>query len=251
MKKHLAILALLLVTISGSPLTAQGSETVEAIKGAGALKVCMAESRPLAVRDPASSQWSGYNISMATDLAEVLGVSLEIVDTPYATIIASLLGKQCDVAMAPLFADPARAQVVAFTNFYSSQGLKVVVAEGAKFESWEQLNDPSVSFAAAAGTQEEAYIQKAFPKASLKSVVSENSYAFFLEVAAGRADAALPDANSANVFLKENPQMKLRVLQPERTANPTGRGYAIRPDDWHFLNFLNVWLAGAKDKYAQ
>lgn len=230
---------------------AAASETIDAIKSAGVLNVCMAESRPMALRDPASGEWSGYNVSMAQDLAATLGVTLKIVDTPYATIVASLQGKQCDIVMAPLFANAERAQVVAFTDFYSSQGLKVVVAETAPYQTWEELNDPSVTFAAAAGTQEEAYIQTAFPDAELKAIVSENSYAFFLEVASGRANAALPDGNSAAVFLAENPQMKLKVLQPERTANPTGRGYAVRPDDWHFVNFLNVWLASAKDKYSQ
>lgn len=229
----------------------QASETIKAIKEAKALKACFAESRPLAVRDPATGSWSGYNVRMAQDLAGALGVRLEIVDAPYATIIPSLLGKQCDIAMAPFFANPERAQVVAFTNFYSSQGLKAVVPETSKFKTWEELDDPAVTFAAAAGTQEEAYIKRAFPKAKLKSVVSESSYTFFIEVASGRADAALPDANSASIFLSENPQMKLRVLQPERTANPTGRAYAVRPDEWHLLNFLNIWLAGSKDKFPQ
>lgn len=249
MRIRSTLLAALLVAMSAVPASA--SDTIRAIKSAGALKVCVAESRPLAVRDPATGKWSGYNIKMAEDLAGVLGVKLELVDAPYATIITALQGKQCDVVMAPLFANAERAQVVAFTDFYSSQGLKVVVPETSKFKTWEDLDSPNVTFAAAAGTQEEAYIKRAFPKAKLKSVVSESSYTFFLEVASGRADAALPDGNSAATFLSENPQMKLKVLQPERTANPTGRAYATRPDDWHFVNFLNIWLAAAKDKYQQ
>ena len=230
---------------------AQASETIKAIKDAKVLKACFAESRPLAVRDPATGAWSGYNVRMGQDLVSTLGVQLQIVEAPYATIIASLMGKQCDIAMAPFFANAERAQVVAFTDFYSSQGLKAVVPEASKVKTWEELDNPSITFAAAAGTQEEAYIKRAFPKAKLKSVVSESSYTFFMEVASGRADAALPDANSASIFLSENPQMKLRVLQPERTANPTGRAYAVRPDDWHFVNFLNIWLASAKDRYPQ
>jgi hypothetical protein len=65
------------------------------------------------------------------------------------------------------------------------------------------------------------------------------------------ADAGMPDKNSARLFIEKNPQMKVKILQPDRISNPAGRAYAVRPDDWHFVNFLNNWLFLAKDKYSQ
>ena len=226
-------------------------ETIKKIKSAGTLKVCISESRPMAVKNPASGEWSGYNVKMAGDLAATLGVKVELLDQPYATLVPSLLGSKCDIVMAPLFANGERAQVVAFTNFYSSQSLKMLVAEESKFKKWEELNNPSVTFAAPSGTQNESYTKTAFPNAKLKPIVSDNAAAYLMELATRRVDALVTDANSAKVFLGENPQAKLRFLEPERSALPTGRAYAIRPDDWHFVNFLNVWLEGSKDKYPQ
>jgi polar amino acid transport system substrate-binding protein len=237
--------------VAFAPMGAGAQETIKKIKSAGIVRVCISESRPMALKNPATGEWSGYNARMAGDLAGALGVKLELVDQPYATIIPSLLTSKCDVVMAPLFANAERAQVVAFTNFYSSQGLKMLVADDAKYKTWEELDNPSVTFAAPSGTQNESFTRQAFPKAKLRPIVSENSAAYLLELAARRVDAVATDANSARVFLAENPQAKLKLLQPERTANPTGRAYAVRPDDWHFLNFMNVWLEGAKDKYSQ
>ena len=46
----------------------------------------------------------------------------------------------------------------------------------------------------------------------------------------------LTETHAERLLLGENPQAKLRFLEPERSALPTGRAYAIRPDDWHFVN---------------
>jgi ABC-type amino acid transport substrate-binding protein len=247
--------ALAVVLSMASLLASSGpgnaSETIKQIKGRGSLQVCLAETAPMAVRNPATGQWSGYNVQMAEDLARELAVKLEIVDQAYATIIPALMGGKCEIIMAPLLVNAQRAQVVAFTDYYSSSGNQVVVRQDAPFNTWEDLNNDKVTFAVAAGTQDEAQAKKLFPNAKIRPVISENTYAFFLEIAAGRAEAAFPDRNSARLFTQKNPQMKLKVLQPDRVSNPAGRAYAVRPDDWHFVNFLNNWLFLAKDRYAQ
>jgi len=227
------------------------SDTIKEIKGRGTLRVCFAETAPMAVRDPATGKWSGYNVSMAEDLARELGVKLETVDDSYATVIPSLMSGKCDIIMAPLLVNAQRAQVVAFTDYYSTSGNQAVVRQDASFQNWEQLNDEKVTFAVSAGTQDEALVKRIFPKAQVKPVVSENTYAAMMEIAAGRADAGFTDTNSARNFTKQNPQLKLKVLEPDRISNPAGRAYAARPDDWHFVNFLNNWLYIAKGKFPQ
>jgi ABC-type amino acid transport substrate-binding protein len=241
--------ALLLVAGATGSVDALRAETIKKIKEAGVLRVGVAEARPMNVRDPATGQWSGFNIEMARDLAKVLGVKLELMNSSYATLIPGLMTGKYEIIMAQLFANPERSQVVAFTDFYSTAGLKVVVRQDSSFKAWEELNDKKVVFSVNSGTQDEAVARKLFPDATFKATVGENTYAFFLELAADRADAGITDTGSIKIYLQQNPQMKLRVLEPERVANLTGRGYAVRPDDWHFLNFLNVWLSQTKGTY--
>ena len=249
-KRLTALLGAILLVVGtvGIADTAR-AQTLKKIKQAGVLKVGVAEARPMNVRDPATGEWSGFNIEMARDLANNLGVELELVNSSYATLIPGLMAGKFEIIMAQLFANAERSQVVAFTEFYSTAGLQVVVRQNSSYKTWEELNVPSAIFAVNAGTQDEAVAKKLFPDATIKSTVSENSYAFFLELASDRAHAGITDTGSVKIFLRENPQMELRVLEPERVANLAGRGYAVRPDDWHFLNFLNVWLLQAKGKY--
>ena len=244
------LLGALLIAIATLGVTdTTQAQTIKEIKAAGVLQVGVAEARPMNVRDPATGEWSGFNIEMARDLARSLGVELELVNSSYATLIPGLMAGQYQIIMAQLFANPERSQVVAFTDFYSTAGLQVVVGQDSSFETWEELNTSDVIFAVNAGTQDEAVAKKQFPDATIKATVSENSYAFFLELDADRAHAGITDTGSIKIFLEQNPQMQLRVLEPDRVANLTGRGYAVRTDDWHFLNFLNVWLSQTKGKY--
>ena len=54
--------------ILGGLTSTEASETIKKIKERGTLQVCMAETRPRAVRNPANGQWSGYNIELAKDV---------------------------------------------------------------------------------------------------------------------------------------------------------------------------------------
>ena len=42
-------------------------------------------------KDAASGEWRGYNVDLANNLEEVLGVKLEIVDATWATLIPGLV----------------------------------------------------------------------------------------------------------------------------------------------------------------
>lgn len=231
------------------PAHAEG-DTIKKIKDQGKLPVCMAESIPMAVRNPTTGEWSGYNIDMAKDLAATLGVKLEIVDLQIATIIPALMGGKCDILMAPIFATAARAEVVAFTEPYSSTSEKLLVRGDSKLTSLKQLDDPQITVTVPAGSGQEGDARKMWPKATVKPIVSDYSYSFLLEVAAGRADAGLAAEQEANLFIKQNPQANLKILEPQVVLNPITRSYGVRPDDWHFVNFLNVWLSTAKNKYT-
>lgn len=245
------LMPLSLCVLALSALSAHAQvDTIKKIKDRGTLPVCMAESIPMAVRNPTTGEWSGYNIEMAKDLAATLGVKLEIVDLQIATIIPALLGGKCDILMAPIFATAARAQVVAFTEPYSTTSEKLLVRADSKVTSMKQLDDPQFTITVPAGSGQEADARKLWPKATVKPIVSDYSYSFLLEVASGRADAGLAAEQEANIFIKQNPQANLKILEPQAVLNPITRSYGVRPDDWHFVNFLNVWLSTAKSKYT-
>jgi ABC-type amino acid transport substrate-binding protein len=216
--------------------------TIQMIKDSGTLLVGMAESLPMQFKDPATSEWQGYNVDMAQDLAKVLGVKLQIVDATWATLIPGLMANKYAVIMVDMWATPERAVTVVFTDPYNVYGWSVMVRKDTPYKTWEDLNKPGVVISVLAGTADEQTAKRNFPNATVKPLVSENVNAPRLEVANGRADAVVTDLLNIKAFVAQNPAAQVRVLQEDRIMNPTGLAYAIRPGDYHFLNFLNTWI---------
>lgn len=235
---------LALTTILAPAAKAQESvDTISQIKQAGVLKVGMADSVPAQQKNPISGEWEGFNVDMAKNLADVLEVKLEIVDTTWSTIIPSLVQKQFDIAMVDMFRTPARAITVDFTDSYMKTGNTWLVSSDLDVTDWKQLNDPKYTAVSIAGMAAVAQSDRLLPEAKKKVVVSDNAVAGQLEVAAGRADAHLSDLLQNALFMKANPNAKVKVLGVDAPIEATGYSYAVRPGDYHFHAFLNSWIA--------
>ena len=230
----------------GQPLAAD-ENTIKSIKDAGILKVAVAESLPMQFKNPASGNWEGYNIDMANDLATALGVKLELVDATWQTLIPGLMAGNYDIVMVDMWATPERAQTVVFTDPYNVYGWAVMVRNDVAAETWEDLDNQNTTISVLSGTADEQTAKRFFPKANIKGLVSENVNAPRMEVANGRAEAHVTDLMNIKIFMAQNPTAKVRLLQEDRIMSPTGLAYAIRPGDYHFLNFLNTWIASNRD----
>jgi len=241
--KLLGGLVVALTVATTAHAQSQSSPTLARIKQEGVVRVAMADSPPSQSKNPATDQWEGYNVDMANDLAKVLGVKLQIVDSTWATLIPGLLANQYDICMVDMFATPERAQTVVFTDSYNKLGYSFLVRADSPFKKWEDLNDPSVTIVTLSGTSGEPFVRQHLPKATMRSIVSDNNYAPHMEVMNGRADAHITDHVNNVLFMKNNPAAKLRTIpEGEPLLNATGLAYAIRPGDPHFHAFLNTWI---------
>lgn len=238
------IVAFAALAASFSAVQAQDGATLARIKSSGVLKVGLAEAQPLAVKNPGTGEWEGMNADLAKDLARVLGVKVQFVDTNYATMIAGLGANQFDIIMAPAFATPERALSVLFTNTYMTTGEVVLVHKDSSAKEYSDLNKAGISFAELAGTTNEKTARQFFPNAEVRALVTENQVAPMMEVANGRVQAHVSDQNSIERFIKNNPNASVRLLKGRETINKTRRAFMIKPGDYHFLNFLNTWIDG-------
>src|ERR1700738_2431493 len=186
--------ALMMAAMVTEPTHAQES-IIKKAKSENVLKVGIAESPPFAINNPANNNWEGFNVDMAKDLADALGVKLQIVDATWPTLINGLTAGQYDIIMASTFAPPARAQSVMFTDSYIVAGELVVVQKDSPYKTYEDLNKTGVVFSVLGGTTNEQTAKRIFPKAEIRTLVSENQVAPTLEVAAKRADATVSNQN--------------------------------------------------------
>lgn len=246
MLKKVTLLGAFLVALiySLAPAVAQQDQAIRSIKSAGVVRIAFAESPPFAVKNPGTNSWEGFNVDMANDLATALGVRLEIVDSTWATMINALLAGQADVLMASTFATPERAQSVVFTDSYITAGELILVHKDSPYQKHEDLNQSGIVITALTGTTNERTARTLFPEAEVRALATENQVAPVLEVANGRADANVADANSAKRFVRLNPDSPIRILEPERVLNQAQRAYSVRPGEYHLLNFLDTWIEG-------
>jgi ABC-type amino acid transport substrate-binding protein len=89
----------LLATLVGPAANAETTTRLDAIVGAGALRVGLTEDyRPFSFAD-ASGKVNGIDVDMAMSLAQSLGVRLEIVKTSGSTLKSDLETNSFDIAM--------------------------------------------------------------------------------------------------------------------------------------------------------
>lgn len=90
----------------------------------------------------------GFNVDLAKDMAEALGVKLEIIETVSANRISALVSKRIDVSSAGLTITNVRAKTVAFTQPDRRGAMLVLV----KADSTIQTLDDCAKFQGKIGT---------------------------------------------------------------------------------------------------
>lgn len=231
--------ALFAAVIVATPVAAE--QKIKEIKDKGVLRICHAEALPMNYKDPKTDKWTGYNVDAGEQLAKDMGVKLEHVDATWATVIPSLLTNKCDIAMVGLFRTAARAQVVLFADAWGFDTQSVGVLKDSGLHTYADLDKAGKVVAVISGTADEAYAKVFFKNAEIKPFVTDKLSTIFLEVATKRADGVFTDSTTLALFMKENSAMKLRALGDE-PVNPQGYSYAIAPGEYHFQQFLNIWM---------
>ncbi|MBT5415473.1 MAG: transporter substrate-binding domain-containing protein [Rhodospirillaceae bacterium] len=245
MKLRHILSAVLAATIGLSAGTAladdhEGDSLIQEITERGVLRACHAEALPWGIKDPKTGEWVGSDVEAANHLAETMGVKAEHVDTAWATLIPSLETGKCDIVMAPMFATPERAMKVLFADPAGFESMSIAVSADSGITSYADLDVDGKSVAVISGTADESFSNRYFKKAEVKPSVTDKLATVFLEVASKRADAVLTDTSTLHRMVKENAPMKLMVLGGD-PLNPQGYSYAVRPGEYHFINFVNIW----------
>ena len=143
--------------------------TLEQILKRGVLRVGMDTFLPWAMKDK-TGKYIGFEIDVATRLAEDMGVKVEFVPTKWAGIIPSLLTGKFDVIIGGMGIQPRRALKVNFTVPYDYSGMAIVASKklAGGFASLEDFNSPEVQIACKLGTTAVTAAKKFMPNAGLR-----------------------------------------------------------------------------------
>lgn len=224
---------------------------IEQIIQRGTIKVGMDTFVPWAMRDK-KGELIGFEIDVAKQLAEDMGVKVEFVPTKWSGIIPALLAGKFDVIIGGMGVTPKRNMKINFTNpyYYSSQGLLANIKKSDGF-TIEDFNDPKVTLAARLGSNAALAAKRNFPKAQLR--LFDDEPAAVQEVKNGRVHAMISSQPLPNHMATESPDT-LKSYNEQLMKEPICFG--LRKGDVDTLNFFNNWIEIMKskewvdDKYA-
>jgi len=139
--------------------------TVEQVIKRGILKVGMSTFVPWAMKDK-TGKLIGFEIDVATQLAEDMGVKVEFVPTKWAGIIPALLTGKFDVIIGGMSIRPDRNLKVNFSIPYDFAGQSIVANKklAAGFTSLEDFNRPDVVITARLGATSADAANRFLPK---------------------------------------------------------------------------------------
>lgn len=215
-------------------------DTLATIRKRGVLRVGVGLSEPMVMHD-AKGELIGFSVDIAHKLAEDLGVKVEFVRTSWSQLVPDLIERHFDVIIAGLWATPARALVVNYSEPTATEGVYVVAnrSMAAGLKAVQDFNRPNVGIAVYAGSVQERLARRHFPQAKLIPVAGDDDQ--LAPVIQGKAHAALVATLAPQRLVRAAPH-KL-VLPFAKPLSATFTAIGLRKGDPDFLNYLNTWLA--------
>jgi polar amino acid transport system substrate-binding protein len=234
MKRVLTALAALML-VAGHALPASAGK-MEDIRAAGVVRIGVSlGGEPVGFRDPQNNP-VGYDVDVATLLAEKLGVKVEFTDVSGDARISMLVSGQLDIVVANTSVTLERAKSVNFSIPYNRAGLRVIVQKDSGITSLEGLTGKKV--VVGRGTTGETFIKKAAPQAEL---VYTDTFApdGVLLLQQKRADAAIEDSSLLDFLATKNPNL---VTLPGLYSNDP-IGIAVAKGDPEFVRWLDMFVS--------
>jgi ABC-type amino acid transport substrate-binding protein len=239
MKASIARVTLALAVLTSASATHAADDMVKRIKERGTLRVCQISYTPYNVKDPRNNEWSGINVDLVKAIASNLKVTVTDVDATFTTVIAALQSDKCDISAGATYINAARGEQVLFTKSYAADTKTIVTPKGASVDSIESLDKSGTVIAVRAGSTEETYAKSVFKNATVRATTSDATQPHLMEVATGRADAAFAGFTGAYVFIDQNPNLNLKLVDSVK-LDPSPFALMLPLGEYHFQQYANI-----------
>lgn len=229
---------------AGEEVAAPKSQ-IDQVLERGVLKVGLDFFVPWVFRDK-DGNLAGFEVEVATKLAEDMGVDIEFVPTEWSGIIPALLTGKFDVIIGSMGITTERALKVNFTIPYQTYGNDLVVNTNMLpgVTSVEELNNEDVIIAVRLGATPAATAARLMPKAQLHQFDTDE--AVVQDVLNGNAHAAISSSPTPGFWMLDYPDVLYQPLGGELlTSEPCA--FAVNKGDHDTLTFFNSWILANED----
>ena len=162
--------AVLLVLTTISAATQEREKRIPQIRARGVLLVgTTGDYRPITYLDPGSGEYWGFDIELAKDLAEALGVELRFVPTTWPTLMEDTQAEKFDLAISGITITDARRAQALMSEGYLANGKTVLcrAADAGRYTSLEAIDRPEVVVMENPGGLNEQFVRQNLPHAAL------------------------------------------------------------------------------------
>lgn len=190
-----------------------------------------------------SNQPTGISVDIAYALGEYLGVTVEIVNTDFGSIIPSIQSGEIDIAIASMSITEARMEVVDFTDPYFF--FKIISLVNKEFALTHNLTEDStvedlLAIESARYTGIASQVSSSIPKSYGKEVTEATDLGTAVEsIAQGTQDILLMSANPVVDGYKANMSSTMIVWDPF-VASPIGM--AVKKGNTELLTKANQFI---------
>lgn len=235
------MIAALCLSMVSAPSFAQDPWAVlNGIKDSGKLKFpVMLSEEPGYIKDPRTGEWTGFYVDWGKNIAELLGVQVEYVETTWGNLAADFQSGKVDLAIG-LNPNPKRGLVVDYIPGSIVEGVWGIAArDGFTPKTWREMDNKETRVAVQKGSTPQVIAEAVIPNATIVIVPSRDQA--ILEMQAGRVDAILlSDQDVAQLHARKlgHAIVPLPVLK-----NPMTIGIRRIAGNEGYANFLANWIS--------
>ncbi|WP_174873961.1 ABC transporter substrate-binding protein [Vogesella oryzae] len=200
-------------------------------------------SYPPFSKQGADGKMTGFDPDIAQALCQAMKATCEVVPQDFDGIIPALQARKFDAVIASMNITPERQKAVDFSDKYYNMASRLVGKSGTQVnDAW--FKDKKIGVLRS--SIQEKYARDHFTKLGAKLVPYGKAPESFLDLKAGRVDAAFVDAAVGDVDFVKTPNGKGFALVGPDYNDPKyfgiGAGIAVRKSDKALLARLNTAL---------
>ncbi|MFK5883008.1 MAG: transporter substrate-binding domain-containing protein [Candidatus Izemoplasma sp.] len=195
--------------------------------------------------DGVNAYCDGYDVVVAQEIADGLGLDLVVRKIEWDGLIPALLSGEIDVIIAGMSPTPERALTVSFTNEYYRSEQVLVVNDDSVYASATSLNDFSgANIIAQLNTLQDGLIDQI---TSVNHQTALTDYpALVASVTSGISDALVAELPVAQSIVSSNEGLTIVILGDNGFTvddSDVSVSVAVRQEDTELLNDINAILA--------
>lgn len=197
-----------------------------------------------AIDEDGNPTLAGFDMDLAQYIADYMGLELEVVTVDFDGVLSELQTKSVDLGMAGLSPDPAREAAMDFSDIYyeGGQALVTVKDNADKYNSFEAINDSSVSVGAQTGSIQLNLANENTPDADIVSLPKVTD--IIAELLSGKLDAAYIEMDVAKSYQTNYPELEIVMEVP---YDVEGSAIGVCKDNAELLAAVNEAIAAAKE----